>query len=312
MKDYGFGADLGGTTVKLGLFRTSGELLEKWEIPTALADGGRHILPDIAAAIREKMADKGLGEEDVQGIGIGVPGAVRPDGVVDRCVNLGWGVVDVKGELSAITGVRVEVANDANIAALGEAWMGAGKGFRDLVMVTLGTGVGGGIVLDGKIRNGAHGAAGEMGHIRVDETETETCNCGNQGCLEQYASATGVVRMARRALAKAGQSSRMASVDPLTAKDVFDLAKDGDPLALSVVRDVCGRLGAAIATVCDVVDPEVVLIGGGVSRAGQIILDELQEGFHKGVFHACRNTEIRLASLGNDAGIYGGVRLVLD
>ena len=312
MKRYGYGVDLGGTTCKLGLFETDGTLLEKWEIPTDHSEDGKNILPDIAAAVRRQMMEQGVKEEEVQGIGIGVPGAVNGDGVVNRCVNLGWGVVDVRGELSGLTGFPVQVANDANIAALGEAWMGAGKGYSSIVMVTLGTGVGGGVILDGKIWNGFNGAAGEMGHIRVNPAETVPCSCGNKGCLEQYASATGVVRMAKLRLQEKKENSALWNFNPLTAKDVFDEAKAGDKMAADVVKEVCTLLGGAIATVCNVVNPEAVLIGGGVSRAGLILLSELEEGFHQSVFHACRNTKILLATLGNDAGIYGGVKLVLD
>ena len=312
MKMYGFGVDLGGTTCKLGLFETDGNLLEKWEIPTDTSDEGKRILPDIAASIRGRMTELRMLPGDVQGVGIGVPGAVNAEGVVNRCVNLGWGVVDVRGQLSELTGLEVRVGNDANIAALGEAWMGAGKGFQSIVMVTLGTGVGGGIVLDGKILNGQNGAAGEMGHIRVNPEETVPCSCGNKGCLEQYASATGVVRVARMRLQASKKETSLRKFDPLTSKDIFDEAKAGDILAGEVVREVCTRLGSAIATVCNIVNPEAVLIGGGVSKAGLILLSELKGGFDSSVFHACRDTKILLATLGNDAGIYGGVRMVLD
>ncbi len=324
MKRYGFGVDLGGTTCKLGLFETDGTLVEKWEIPTDTSEGGKAILPDIAAAISRKATELKLGPEDVQGIGIGVPGAVNGEGVVNRCVNLGWGVVDVRSTLSDLTGFPVQVGNDANIAALGEAWMGAGKGYSSIVMVTLGTGVGGGIILNGKIWNGFDGAAGEMGHIRVNPQETVACSCGNKGCLEQYASATGVVRVAKLRLAKAGLTNIWVPgkegqpgilremKEDLTAKDVFDSAKAGVPIAAEIVKEVCTLLGSAIATVCNVVNPEAVLIGGGVSKAGLILISSLEEGFHQSVFHACRNTKILLATLGNDAGIYGGVKMVLD
>ena len=308
---YGFGVDVGGTTCKLGLFTDDGTLLEKWEIATDVTDGGKNILPNIAAAITDQMTERGMARGDVAGIGVGVPGAVR-DGVVNRCVNLGWGVVEVERELSALTGLPVRAANDANIAALGEAWMGSGRDYRSIVMITLGTGVGGGVILDGKIWNGAHGAGGELGHIMVNPEETLRCGCGNCGCLEQYASATGVARIAKQRLARSNEWSVLRSADELTAREVFDAAKDGDALAFSVVREVCTLLGRAVATVCNVVDPEAVLIGGGMSRAGQIILDEMEDGFRSAAFPACRDTKILLASLGNDAGIYGGMRLVLD
>ena len=313
MKRYGYGVDLGGTTCKLGLFQTDGTLIDKWEIPTNRADEGKSILPDIAEAIRKKTAEQGLKNSDLWGAGIGVPGAVDDHGVVNRCVNLGWGVVDVRQTLSELTGLTVRVANDANIAALGEAWMGAGKGYSSIVMVTLGTGVGGGIVVDGKILNGFNGAAGEMGHIRVNPEETLPCSCGNRGCLEQYASATGIVRMAKLRLQEhAKTDTALRKHEDLSAKDVFDDAKAGDKFAGDVVSEVCTILGSAIGTVCNVVNPEAVLIGGGVSKAGLILLSKLEEGFHQSVFHACRNTKILLATLGNDAGIYGGVKLLLD
>ena len=312
MKQYGYGVDLGGTTCKLGLFQTDGTLLDKWEIPTNTADEGVYILPDIAEAIHKKNAEMELSEEELCGVGIGVPGAVNDEGIVNRCVNLGWGVVNVRKELSDLTGLDVRVGNDANVAALGESWMGAGKGYSSIVMVTLGTGVGGGIVLNGKILNGYDGAAGEMGHIRVNPQETVTCSCGNKGCLEQYASATGIVRMAKLRLQDNKTPSAMHNYTPLTAKDVFDEAKNGDKLAAKVVREVCTILGSTIATVCNVVNPEAVLIGGGVSKAGLILLRELEDGFHQSVFHACRNTKILLATLGNDAGIYGSVRMVIE
>lgn len=309
MKRYGFGVDVGGTTCKLGLFADDGTLLEKWEIPTDRTDGGSHILPDVAAAIEGALARHQIARGDVLGVGVGVPGAVL-NGVVNRCVNLGWGVVAVERELAALTGFPVRAANDANLAALGEAWMGSGRDYRSVVLITLGTGVGGGVVLDGEIRNGAHGAGGELGHIVVRPEETLRCSCGNCGCLEQYASATGVARLARERLAR-GEESVLRGAEPLTAREVFDAAKAGDALARSVADEVCALLGRAAATVCNVVDPEAVLIGGGMSRAGQILLDGMAESFRASAFHACRNTPILLASLGNDAGIYGGMRLVL-
>ena len=312
MKDHAFGVDLGGTTCKLGLFRTDGTLLEKWEIPTDRSENGSRILSDIAAAIRKKMDETGLTAERVRGIGIGVPGAVTPDGMVNRCINLGWGIVPVEEELSELTGLPVRAANDANIAALGEYWMGSGRGFDSIVMVTLGTGIGGGIILGGHIVAGHDGAGGEIGHIVVNPGELERCSCGNCGCIEQYASATGIVRRAKHYLASGTKASLLRGIEPLTARDVVEAAKQGDDLAGDVTEEVCTLLGRAIATICNVVNPEAVLIGGGVSRAGQILLDELRDGFDRSIFHAARNTKIVLASLGNDAGIYGGVRLVLE
>ena len=311
MKKYGFGVDVGGTTCKLGLFETNGTLLDKWEIPTNTENNGESIPKDIVAAVHNKMVEKGLTKDDVEGIGMGLPGAVSEDGVVNKCVNLGWGVVPIVAQMEELSGLKVRAANDANIAALGEAWMGAGKGCHSVVMVTLGTGIGGGIVLNNRILTGFNGAAGEIGHIVVNEDEILQCNCGNHGCIEQYASATGIVMMAHRHLDRSGKPSALRDMGDFSAKDVFDQAKTGDELAKEVVHQVCYLLGKMIATVCNVVNPEVVLIGGGVSKAGQIIIDEIKEGFEVGIFHACANTKITLATLGNDAGIYGGVGLII-
>lgn len=313
MAKYGFGVDIGGTTCKIGLFSTDGELVEKWEIPTDTADGGDRILSDIAASIKEKLSEKGIASDEVTGIGFGVPGAVNDDGSVNRCVNLGWGVRPIETELSGLMGgMKVRAANDANIAALGEAWLGGGQNADSAVMITLGTGIGGGIVLNGRILNGFNGAGGEIGHIVVNPAETRHCNCGNCGCVEQYASATGIAYLASKELLDSDKPSSLRDIDSPTAKDVFDAAKAGDELANDVVDTVCGYLGQLVAVICNVINPEVVIIGGGVSRAGQIIIDRLQPSFSKQVFHAAAETKLRLAQLGNDAGIYGGVKLILD
>ena len=311
MKKYGFGVDVGGTTCKLGLFETNGTLIDKWEIPTNTDNNGESIPRDIVAAVHNKMVEKGLTKDDVEGIGIGLPGAVTEDGVVNKCVNLGWGVVPIVAQMEELSGLKVRAANDANIAALGEAWMGAGKGCHSVVMVTLGTGIGGGVILNNRILTGFNGAAGEIGHIVVNEDEILQCNCGNHGCIEQYASATGIVMMAHRHLDRSGKPSALRDMGDFSAKDVFDQAKAGDELAKEVVHQVCYLLGKMIATVCNVINPEIVLIGGGVSKAGQIIIDEIKEGFDAGIFHACANTKITLATLGNDAGIFGGVGLII-
>lgn len=312
MKEYGFGVDVGGTTCKLGFFKTDGTLLDKWEIATDTTNNGANILKDITDAIYAKMDENHITKDQVQGIGVGVPGAVTPDGVVNRCVNLGWGVVPIEKDLEAISGMKVRAANDANIAALGEAWIGGGKGCDSVVMVTLGTGIGGGIVINNQIVTGHDGAAGEIGHIVVNPDEILECNCGNHGCIEQYASATGIVRLAKRHMDRSQKESPIREIADLTAKDVFDYAKKGDELSCEIVSTVCSLLGKLLAKICNVINPEIVLIGGGVSKAGNIIIDELREDFASEVFHASKNTKIALATLGNDAGIYGGLRLILD
>ena len=273
MEQYVFGIDLGGTTVKLGLFTVGGQLTDKWEIPTRTEHGGRHILPDIAASLKAKMAEKGLSAEQIAGAGLGVPGAVLDDRYVKPCVNLnGWGG-DVAGMLSDLCGWPVKAVNDANAAALGEMWLGGGKGYDNVVFVTLGTGVGGGIIVDGKLLAGVHGAGGEIGHIKMNPHETACCGCGKKGCLEQYASATGIVRTANKLLADTHTHSSLRELPAVTAKDIFDGAKAGDELSLKAEDVFADYLGRALANISCVCDPQIFVIGGGVSKAGQIIVD---------------------------------------
>ncbi|MBP3305630.1 MAG: ROK family glucokinase [Oscillospiraceae bacterium] len=309
---YGFGVDLGGTTVKIACFDETGELLHNWEIPTVTAGGGSRILPDIAAAVLSYLREKGIDKSQIIGIGIGVPGPVDGKGVVNRCVNLGWGVFNIQDALSDLTGLPVKAGNDANVAALGESWKGGGNGCRNMVMATLGTGVGGGIIIDGKPVSGAHGAGGEIGHLVLNRYETEPCGCGKYGCVEQYCSATGVVRVAKRHMALSDRGSVLRDIETLTCKDVFDAGKTGDPLALEILENVYDLMGQFLANVCCVADPEIVVLGGGVSKAGQPLLDGAKKYFDKYIFHASRDIRFALASLGNDAGTYGAFKLVLD
>ncbi len=312
MAKYVFGVDIGGTTVKIGLFTVEGELTDKWEITTRTDEGGKHILSDIAESIKDKMAEKLINKDEVAGIGMGVPGPVKSDGTVLRCVNLGWGVFNVADELSNIMGLPVKAGNDANMAALGEMWQGGGKGYKDIVMVTLGTGVGGGIILDGKMLSGVNGAGGEIGHMQVKEDETEVCGCGKKGCLEQYTSATGIVRSANIAISNTDKPSSLRNVQYISAKEVFDAAKNGDELASQLVENHGKCLGKALAQIACVVDPEVFVIGGGVSKAGDIITKTTEKYFQEYAFHACKKTKFTLATLGNDAGMYGGACAILN
>lgn len=312
MKKYAFGVDIGGTTCKIGFFETAGVLIDKWEIHTDTQNGGENILPDVAQAIDNKLAQEGIRKSEVEGVGVGVPGPVTSDGVVNRCVNLGWGIVNVAEKLGALTGLEVRVGNDANVAALGEMWQGGAKGSKDVIVVTLGTGVGGGVIVDGKIVAGANGAGGEIGHITVNHDEIEACNCGQYGCLEQYTSATGIVRLAKRKLAKSTEETTLRKYEPLTAKDIFDEAKAGDEIALGLVDEVGGILGAALSNMACVVNPEIIVIGGGVSKAGAILIDTIQKHYIETSFHACRDAKFALAQLGNDAGMYGCVQLLLS
>lgn len=309
---YGFGVDLGGTTVKIACFDGEGKLLSKWEIPTRKAQNGQLILPDIADSVAAFLQDNQISREDVLGIGIGVPGAVEQSGIVNRCINLGWDRLDVSGQLGELTGFPVAVGNDATVAALGECWAGGGRGCRNMVLVTLGTGVGGGVVTDGHILYGAHGAGGEIGHITLNRAETEVCACGKRGCAEQYCSATGIVRLMKKHLQETCRSSVLGNVKTFTCKDVFDAAGSGDIPALEVLEQVYAYLGELLADVCCVADPEVVVLGGGVSKAGQPLLDGAREYFENFCFHACRETRFALATLGNDAGVYGAYKLLRD
>ncbi|MDY3020656.1 MAG: ROK family glucokinase [Oliverpabstia sp.] len=312
MTSYCFGIDIGGTTVKCGLFQTDGELCEKWEIVTRTEENGKEILPDVAKAILDKMAEKQIGKDQVSGVGIGVPGPVIGEREVAVAVNLHWGYTMLADELeSLLGGIPVKVGNDANVAALGEMWKGGGEGTKNLIMATLGTGVGGGIIVDGKIITGSHGAGGEIGHACVDPEETESCNCGNKGCLEQMASATGIVRLGNKILAEC-QENTVLEKDTLSAKTIFDAYKEGDAVAAKIVDKFAGFLGNALAIFACVVDPEVIVIGGGVSKAGQPLIDAIEKYFRRDAFVTCKDTPIVLAKLDNDAGIFGAAKLVVE
>ena len=310
MKKYIFGVDLGGTTVKMGLFLSSGELLHTWEIPTRTEKGGKYILGDIADSVIETLREREISKDDVEGIGVGVPGPVGADGTVFKCVNLGWGVFNVADRLQELTGLKVKAGNDANVAALGEMWQGGGKGCHSIVMITLGTGIGGGIILNGEILSGTNGAAGEVGHIPVWDDETEMYGCGKRGCLEQYGSATGIVRVAKRYLKAHDEPSILRQYDDFTAKEVCDAAKENDAIAIEILDLVGKTLGKALACISCVVNTEAFVIGGGVSRAGSVLLDPIEKYFKEYAFHAARDTEFKLATLGNNAGIYGGAKMI--
>ena len=310
MKKYCFGVDVGGTTIKMGLFDTEGNVLDKWEIVTRTENNGENVLPDIAKAVADKMTEKSIAKEEVAGVGVGVPGPVDSKGIVHRCVNLGWGEFNVNETLGALVGIPVMAGNDANVAALGEMWKGGGQGHEDLVVVTLGTGVGGGIIINGKMLTGANGSGGEIGHIHVQDAEEEQCGCGNYGCLEQYASATGIVRLAKRILAD-NQDATILKEDSLTAKDVWDAVKEGDAVAIRVAQQFGKYLGEGLAAVAGVVNPEAFVIGGGVSKAGEVLLSYVEKNYKPVVFHGSRDVKFALATLGNDAGIFGAAKLVL-
>ena len=311
MANYVFGIDVGGTTVKLGLFDAEGTVLEKWEIPTITTNHGEQILPDIAKSVLAKVEEKSIAKEDVIGVGIGVPGPVDDEGVIYKAANLGWDEFNIADKLAELTGFTVKAGNDANVAALGEMWKGGGCGYKDMVAVTLGTGVGGGIICNGRVLMGATGAGGEIGHMHIVDDETETCGCGNTGCLEQYASATGIVRLANRKL-QASDKDSVLRTGEVSAKTVFDAVKANDALAIEIAEEFGDYLGEGLANIAAVVNPEIFVIGGGVSKAGDVLLDYIEKNFQKYAFRGCKGAKFALATLGNDAGIYGAAKLVIE
>lgn len=308
---YCYGVDIGGTTVKMGLLDTTGEILDKWEIVTKTEDEGKAILPDIAESILAKTKERGLKKEDIVGVGVGVPAPVTEDGIVNGTANLGWTYKEVKKELEELTGLMAVIGNDANVAALGEMWKGGGCGEKNMVMITLGTGVGGGVIINGKVITGEHGAGGEVGHICVNYDEPDTCGCGNHGCLEQYASATGIVRLAKK---KLDQESRetMLKKEKVTAKDVFDAVKAGDQVAVEIAQEFGRYLASGLVNLAVIADPAVFVIGGGVSKAGEILLSFIQGPYREKAFFSNKEIRFTLATLGNDAGICGAAKMVLD
>lgn len=311
-KFYVIGIDIGGTTVKLGLFDKNANFIEKWEINTRKEENGRYILEDVANSIRDVLQKKNISFEEVLGAGIGVPGPVTSDGTVKNCVNLGWGTFSVVEEMEKLLPIPIKAGNDANVAALGEMWNGGAKGYGNVIFVTLGTGVGGGIIIDGKVIAGSHGAGGEIGHTAVNPHETVACNCGKKGCLEQYSSATGLIRCTKKTLETTDTPSVLRSLNEFMAKEIFEAAKDGDELAKGEVTKFCNTLGRALSTFSVVVDPEVIVIGGGVSKAGTYLIEQIQKAYDENAFTACKETKIVLAQLGNDAGVYGAAKLILS
>lgn len=307
-----FGIDIGGTSVKIGLFTIKGEVLDKWEVVTRKENHGVNVLGDIIGSLNEKMGEKSILHEDIKGIGIGVPGPITADGTVLKCSNLGWDIFNVAEEVTRLTGFKTKVANDANVAALGEMWKGGGKGYKNVIMVTLGTGVGGGVIINGEILPGNNGAAGEIGHITVNYDEENTCGCGKKGCVEQYASATGIVREAKKLLDFSDQPSTLRNIEKLSAKSIFDASREGDKLAREAV-DILGRsLGIVLSHVAAIVDPEVFVIGGGVSKAGEELITLIKHYYEQYVIYALKNKNFKLAELGNDAGIYGAAKMIID
>ena len=312
MSKYVIGTDIGGTTVKLGIFSKEGELAEKWEIRTDRTNGGEKVPEDIAATVRDVLGKLKIDQSDVIGMGVGVPGPVKADGTVMKCPNLGWGIFNVADRMKELTGLNCTALNDANAAALGEMWQGTAKGFKNLVFVTLGTGVGGGIIVDGKVISGTHGGGGEIGHILVNPDERDVCGCGCRGHLEQYASATGLARVVRKIMSCDCHPSTSLKADNLSAKIIFDAAKAGDDLAKEAVEEMCFYLAQAFSGIAATVDPEAFIIGGGVSKAGSIITETVKKFYVPANMNVLRDPVFELATLGNDAGIWGAAYSALD
>ena len=309
MDNLYFGIDIGGTATKIGAFDQQGQLLSKWEIKTDTSENGSLILPNIAVEILHYARNLSR----VIAIGVGVPGPVQRGGYVKRCVNLGWGDFNPARELASILrGVPVFAGNDANMAAMGEYWKGSGKNADNIVFITLGTGVGGGIILDGKVVFGMSGLGGEIGHVVVNPDETIPCNCGQVGCLDQTASATGIVRSAQHLLQESDQPSILRNLDVITSRDVVDAARRGDELAEKAFDRCMYFLGKSMAMLTNILDPDMYIIGGGVSKAGNYLIDTVRKHYHALSTLSEHKADIKLASLGNDAGIYGSVKLAMD
>lgn len=309
------GVDLGGTTCKFAIMTAEGEIQQRWSIDTNILDDGSHIVPDIVASINEHLALYNMQPADFSGIGMGTPGSVDIDaGTVTGAFNLNWKNTQyVKRDIEKGTGIKFTVDNDANCAAMGERWQGAGDNADDVVVVPLGTGIGGGIIANGTLLHGVAGSAGEIGHVIVDPNGF-LCTCGNHGCLETVASATGVVRVARHMAEEYAGDSKLKQIlddgDEISSKLVFDMAKDGDQLALAVVDRVSYYLGFALANLGNTLNPKYIVIGGGVSAAGEFLLTQVQKYFRKYTFENVRNTtSVRLATLGNTAGVIGAASL---
>lgn len=312
------GIDLGGTTTKFAIMKPQGEIQQRWSIQTDVLNDGNNIIPNIIDSINHHLQLYQMSAKQFQGIGIGTPGSVDyQTGTVDSAFNLNWDrPMALKEQIELHTNIPVQVENDANVAALGERWLGAGKNADNVAFVTLGTGVGGGIIINGQIVHGQGGSAGEIGHMTINP-QGYRCTCGKRGCLETVASATGIVHVARDyAQEYAGDSELKASLDngdDLTAKDVFDLAKQNEPLALKVTSAVCNQLGLALSIVAVTINPQYIIIGGGVSNAGDFLLQRVRESYNRYVFSSVKKTTtLTLATLGNEAGVIGAASLILN
>ena len=311
---YCFGIDVGGTSVKCGLFLTNGTLVEQWEIPTRLENNGSSILPDVADAIKTKLDERGITKDNVDGVGIGIPGPVNENGEVPMAVNLHWGFNAVASELSALTGLPAKAANDANIAALGEAWKGAAEGAKNVILVTLGTGVGGGIIIGGRIYDGMRGAGAELGHTLL-VMDGEPCTCGRRGCWEAYSSATALIRQTKEAMGKNLDSAMWTLVDgdinKVDGRTAFNAMRKNDPAGIKVVDTYIHYLAMGITNMINLFQPEILCVGGGIGNEGESLLEPVRKIVNQEHYsvHSVVQTRICSAKLGNDAGIIGAALL---
>lgn len=315
MGKYVIAIDLGGTQVKLGIFDETKEPIEKWAIDTDISNKGANVLSDISNSVRKKINSLNISVDDVMAAGMGVPGPVEGKSLVKGCVSIGWDDLDVGRILGEMLGgIPVVVENDANTATLGEMWKGGGKGHKSLVMLTLGTDIGGGIIVNGNVVSGAFGGGGEVGHMVINPNETEPHACGKCGCFGYYGSGTGLARIARRKLSSSEKDSvlRRIDTDKVTAKDELDAARAGDELALEIFEEYCDYLGRGLAIISNVVEPEVFVLGGGVSKAGDFLTEGVKKYYRNYCFHTAVNTQIVTAKLTNDAGIYGAAYMAFD
>ncbi len=302
MRKYIVGVDVGGTSIKFGKFDTTGELLQKWSIKTDKSNNGENIINDIATSIKQAIP-----LNEIKGVGIGVPGPVT-NNVVLHCVNLGWGRKNLEKELSELIDdpeILVKAGNDATLAAAGEMYKGIAKGYDVVVLFTLGTGIGGGIIFKDEIVEGINGVGGELGHMQVDFKHNFTCACGKRGCLETVASATGIVNLAKSNLMKSKARSPLRRFETFSAKKVFDYAKEGDYIAKKTIDEAMKYLAFAMANVTYTINPEIIVIGGGVSNAGNYIIEQIEKHYYEMVKPFISHTNFAIASLGNEAGIYG-------
>jgi glucokinase len=307
MRKYNIGIDIGGTSIKIGLFDLAGNLLEIWNLRTNKEKNGEKILPEIAALLKEKVLIS-----EIRGIGFGVPGPVAKN-MIFSCVNLGWGQKDLVAEFKALiedSSIIIRVANDANLAAAGEIYKGVASGYANAFMVTLGTGIGGGVIIDGKVVDGINGVAGEIGHTHIDDLFNLKCNCGKTGCLETVASATGIVRLAKEYLKLSDKPSTLRRFKDFSAKKVIDLAKGKDELAMEIIEKSMEYLARVMAKVSYIINPDIFIIGGGISNAGQFIIDILTKQYYPLVRPFINHTHFEIATLGNEAGMYGACYLV--